>query len=374
MKNFVNSALLVTAMFCLSGCDLGLQTMGATEYGVRFVMLPPPLGGLSDNIVSKGQTVVVWPWERLVRVDTAVRTVEWGEIGRGSDSKASDFVQTRALDGNEVALAVSIEYRVTDDPSRLPKIVQLVAANGGVIDDIVKSVARADLRTAMNELNTADFLVVEKKYAGQEQAELRMRERLAPWGIEVLRVNLKDHRFERTNPDGSVDRTYQEKIDEEKVLAEGTIRENERVETVKRQKEKELNEAQAFINRMIQDAEGYKEQAKLRADSYFIARKNEALSKLAKGEAEVKGIKEKIAALNGPGGVELLKLRIVEELLKNDPQFVVLNSGDGKKLDLNTMDTNQLLDQLGIAKAVSAGGQLKKSRELAETAAPKEGE
>lgn len=349
------SLILIIPFF--TSCDTGLKTMGSTEFGIKFSKLPPSIGGLPSegSIVQRGQAVIVWPWENLYSFDTKKKIIEWGEQGEGDDKSVSDYVQTRALDGNEVSLAVRVEYRVSDKASELLKLVQEVATNEEEVRSIVESVARADIRTAMNELRTNEFFDNDKKFAGQEKIKNRMRARLNQYGIIIESVNLEEHRFERVASDGSVDTSYQEMINQVEIFEEKRKREESRIDTVRAQKIRELNDVKSLMNRKVEQAKGFLRQAKMRGDNYFKVKENEAKRITETGQSEIEGLKAIINAYKGKGGKAILKLELVKQLIKNDPKFVVLSrSGSGSNaIDVNRVDTNDLIKQAGLFEALN---------------------
>lgn len=350
--SIIRKLLVVLMLAFLAGCDTGLRQMSATEYGVVFRALPKFLGGgYANDVIRPGETVVVWPWDSVYRIDTAVKYVSWGQK-RGH----ADFVHTRALDGNEVALAVTIQYRVGSDPTRLIKLVQEVGTSNDEILEIIISVARAYIRSSMNELKTAQFFQRDARYQAISKVKEHMTKMLAPYGIEIEGVIFDEHRFERVRLDGTVDTSYQQKIDETQKLREDTERERLRVDTIRAKKTQELNETQAKVNRVVAEADGYRNQAKLRGDGYFASKQNDAQAILAKGRAAAEGLKAQVEALSGPGGQAILKLEMVKQLMKNDPKFVVVGSAGGNSIDLKRLDTNQLLTQIGIVEGLRSEG------------------
>ncbi len=353
-KNFARIVLLLVIAF-FAGCQSGVHQMGATEFGIRFRRLPLLLGGgLSHNIVQRGETVVVWPWDTIYIFDSRIKDLDWGSLHEGGDEGREEYVQTRALDGNEVALAVKVQYSITPDPETLRRMIRQVATSEEAIAKIVASVARADIRTHMNKLRTSQFFVNEEKYRGEQEVKDSMSERLKDYGIIIHSVNLKEHRFERELADGKTDARYQEKINEVQTVDEQTKREKLRKETVRADKEREYNDAQADVNRVVAEADGFKQQSKLQGDAYFESKKNEAEAILAKGKAEVTGIIEQINALSGPGGRAILKLELAKRLSSNNSKFVLLDSGTGQgSLDVRRLDTNELLGQLGLMEGLA---------------------
>ncbi len=346
-------ALLLLLLF-LTACDAGIRQMGSTEYGLKFRKLPPLLGGgVANQVILPGQVVLVWPWDSVYRFDTSVKYVSWGAKVEAGEQNRAEYISTRALDGNEVALAVTVQYKISTDADKLKKLVTEVATSNEDVLDIVDAVARADVRTKMNELKTSAFFVRDARYGAIEKAKERMQERLAPWGIEIQSVILKEHRFERLLPDGSVDTSYQQKINETQKLREDTERERLRIATVKASKQQEFNDVQASVNRVKAEADGKLNQAMSKGDSYFQAKSNEAKAIMARGEGEVKGMLAKISALSGSGGRAILKLELAKELSKTNPSFVILGDNNSSSdLAVQKIDTNELLRQIGIGDAI----------------------
>jgi hypothetical protein len=349
--------ILVTIMLACSGCKNTVhffQQLEASEYGVVFRMLPLWLGGGVDrNVKAPGEMVVLMPWERLYRFDTRIKNIEWGAAGTGTDKEKEDYVQTRAFDGNEVSLSVRVQYHISKDPSQLVFLIQNMGGTGQAVEEIVMSAARADIRTYMNRLKTAQFFDNEQKYLGEAEIRKALQERFAERGIVITSVNLQEHRFERILKDGTIDQRYQEKINEVQTRMQETKREKLRKATVVADKKREMSEMQAFYNRKIEEAEGLKKQAVLRGEAYFEAKGNEAESILAKGTAEVEGIVEQINALSGPGGSAILRLEIAKRLIGHNPKFVLMGKQNkGEDISVNRIDANELIRQIGIIEGV----------------------
>jgi hypothetical protein len=345
MKRII--CLILLAALC-SAC----QKMEPTEYGVRFRRLPPFLfGGVSSQVINPGQTTALMPWDEIYRFDTSVKDITWG--GETNGRSRGSYVHTRALDGNEVALGVTIRYRITTSPEQLVQLLQEAATDEASVRALVVAIGRADIRTFMNQLETSEFLDDKSRYEAIDKARDSMKRRLEPYGIEILGVALDDYRFERALKEGAVDASYQEKLTEIQKLREDTNREKSRIATIRAKKLQELNNAEAVVNRQVAEAEGYKKQSMLRGDGYFQAKSNEAEAILTRGKAEVEGVIEQINALSGSGGEAILKLDLAKHLIRAQPKFVVLGDSNGPgSVDVKRLDTNELLSQLGLIEAM----------------------
>lgn len=349
--------LSLLVLLVLSACDAGFKTVGDTEHAVLFRATPTWLpfygGGLEKRVFEPGGTVFVLPWEQLYTLDTSLRTIGWGGVGQGNNLEVEDYVETRALDGNEVGLAMTVSYQV--DPQMLPHVIERVGDSNEKLTELVAIVARADIRTHMNTLYTWDFANEGERRRAVEQVMKAMNKRLGPEGIIVRNVIYNAHRFERALGDGNYDRSYQEKIDQTQATNQETQQEKRKVAGVVEDKKRQYNEELARVNRVVAEAEGKKLQSTLRGDSYLQAKTIEADQVRQVGMSEVEGLKKRIAAWSGPGGEAMLRLELADYLTKNKPKFFLLNSpSEGKGgLDVTRIDANDLLRQSGIVSAIS---------------------
>ncbi|NMC63196.1 MAG: hypothetical protein GYA55_08500 [SAR324 cluster bacterium] len=350
--------LWILPLLCiaLSGCDSWFQKMEATEHGVMFRNLPPFLGGgISSKVLSPGELVFLFPWDTVIRINTASQDVTLGEGGQ-DQKELGDFMFTRALDGNEVALRVTVRYQIMSDSESLHKVVQQVGITNDDIRNLVVATVRARIRSDMNALTTANFIDENRRYQSVREAEKAVRESLKSYGINVLAIILDRFEFARLLADGTVDKEYQEKLNETQRKREETERERLRIDTIKAEGQQRFNQMQATVNRQIEEAKGFKKQAETKGAAYLQSRTNEAEAILTRGKAEVQGMIEKINALSGPGGEAILRLEIAKHLAAAGSKFLVLNEGKGDSstsLGVNKVDVNELLQQVGVIEGLA---------------------
>lgn len=354
-------AFIALLSVALSGCDTGLQHMGATEYGVKFRKLPPIIGGGvggPSSVASPLETVVVFPWESIYRFDTSPQYLSWGR-GMGDGGVSGQLVQnedvhTRARDGNEAALKLTVRYRISSHPENLVKLVQQVATSNEDARRLVIAVVRSEIRTHMNKLRTAEYRDDKKRNDTVDDAVNAARSKLSPWGIDVEAINLKQYRFVRLLQDGSEDTSYQDRLRDIQEKEQDIEGERTRIETVRAKKHAEYSQAESLYNSRVAEAKGYKEQSAYLGDSYYTAKSNEAKAITAEGNAEVEGLKKQIAALAGRGGKAMIRLEVAKQLAKGEPKFIAVNP-QGGGLELSKTDMNQLIQQLGIAEGLVGG-------------------
>jgi hypothetical protein len=311
-------------------------------------------------VASPLETVVVFPWESIYRFDTSPQYLSWGR-GIGDGGGAGQLVQaedvhTRARDGNEAALKLTVRYRISPAPERLTKLVQEVATSNEDVRKLVISVVRSEIRTFMNRLRTAEFRDDKKRNDTVDEALSATRDKLSPWGIDVEAINLKQYRFVRLLKDDTEDTSYQDRLRDIQEKEQDIEGERTRIETVRAKKHTEYSQAESTYNARISEAKGYKEQSTYQGDSYYTAKSNEAKAIQAEGTAEIEGLRQQIAALSGKGGRAMLRLEVAKQLAKGEPKFVTVNPGQTGGLELSKTDINQLLQQLGIAEGLVGQG------------------
>jgi uncharacterized protein YutD len=268
----------------------------------------------------------------------------------------AEDVHTRARDGNEAALKLTVRYRIAPAPQSLVKLVQEVGTSSEDVRRLVIAVVRSEIRTFMNKLRTAEYRDDKKRNDTVDDALSATRAKLSPWGIDVEGVNLKQYRFVRLLKDGTEDTSYQDRLRDIQEKEQDIEGERTRIETVRAKKHAEYSQAESTYNARISEAKGYKEQSSYMGDSYYTAKSNEAKAIMAEGEAEIEGLRQQIAALAGKGGRAMVRLEVAKQLARGEPKFVTVNPGQAGGLELSKTDVNQLIQQLGIAEGLVGQG------------------
>jgi regulator of protease activity HflC (stomatin/prohibitin superfamily) len=336
-------ALLTLSTF-LGGCDslgnVGIGSVEPDQAAIIFRRLPPFLGGgLSEDIVRPGEKRVLWPWESLYKVSTGIREITWN---------SEDNLRSRSRDGSTILLEIMVRYRVNVTPTTLQSLVQRGALDDKGIDNMVSTMVRSDIRLFMNKLSTEEFLKRAKVQKIQNELEESLTQRLKEYGIIIELFKLRDFHF---------DQKYQDLLDQIQASQEQREEAEQKKATSVAKKEKETRQAEGIVSKATMVAKGGLEMAIIRGTEYLEQKKNEAARIEAEGMAKVATMKAHLDAFSGPGGENMLKIEIVKGLVASKPNFVVMNQGSGdasgQSLNVQRVDTNQLLSQLGLLDAVS---------------------
>jgi regulator of protease activity HflC (stomatin/prohibitin superfamily) len=226
------------------------------------------------------------------------------------------------------------------DPQRTPYIRQFVAKDMLELKEkVFRTVARSKPRDYLGEYSTELFYHAENRNRAAENAKKGLQEILSEYGIIVENVALMDYRF---NTD------YQAIITNKKIADTKTkTLISERESTVEMNK-KLLQDAQGEVNKLIAEANGQFQEAVLSADAYFQQQSNLAAATIIEGTAEAASIMKMREAMRNEGGLIQVKMAIAESL--RNKRIVMIPTGGANSLNLQTLDLNDILKQLGVTK------------------------
>lgn len=222
-------------------------------------------------------------------------------------------------------------------PAKAPFILQYVAQDNRTLrEKVVRTVARSKPRDILGEMKTKEFYVADRREAQAQRAKQILQEMLGPMGIIVEKVLTKDYRF---NPE------YQKAIEDKKVADQRVEKNRSAQRAAQEEYKRRLEEARGEVNKMIANADGDYQKAKIETDAYYERQSLIAKAIEAEGIAEAAGIREMNKALTGTGGEALVKLKIAESL--QGKRIVVLPVSEGG-MNLKTTDINRLIETMGI--------------------------
>jgi regulator of protease activity HflC (stomatin/prohibitin superfamily) len=335
MKHLIIATLLGISIFFTGGCVP--HTTGETEVGVRTrKMAIFSTKGVEDRIYAQGATYFFLPFINDWHVfDTKLQNLEMTFSSVRGNRKTQDDLIFKTIDGNDISLDVIIAYRI--DAAKAPYILQYVARNDNALrETIVRTVARSKPRDIFGELKTEAFYIAESREAQADKAKDILQEILGPMGIIVEKVLTNDYRFNDE---------YTKAIEDKKVADQQVEKNKSSQKAALEEYKRKLEEVRGEVNKMVADADGEYQKAKIEADVYLEQQQLLAEAILAEGIAEAKGIQEMNNALTGEGGEAIVKLRIAEALAGK--QIILLPVSEGG-MNLKTTDINRLIETIGI--------------------------
>lgn len=287
-------------------------------------------------------------------------------------------VVVRSIDGGEIALDVTIQYRII--PEMANDIIQNSGKDLAYKRKWLYDYGRTICRYRYGELIINEFPDASKRDEKSEKVATEINQMVNMYGIMVTSVSILDYRYYREYAEKIQERRLADKeIEEQKAMTSAAKRNKERVvieETKKMEVEiarfqgeldKRISEADGKAARIRNDADTVLLKSVIDGNAEFARLSNQAKGIYAQKFAEAKGILELRNALEGPGGRNLVKMEYAKRLknatISGTP---VLKAG-------NELPRERLMDRM----EVSRSDESKSSREAdneAETKAASEKE
>ena len=319
MKRF----LLVFAI-AVSGC--ASRSTGSTEVGVRVNKIT----GIDGTVYAPGGTYLFAPfindWYTFSTQTQALAMTKNEENGSRNEI---DDVEFKTRDGNDVGVDVTVLYRI--DPQQAIHILEAVAVSDDDLrEKVVRPLARALVRDALNGL-TSEEIYTEKKFQAGQTAVQTLNDALKTYGVSCENITLGDHRFHPK---------YQEAIVNKKVY-------DQQVNTNKSAKEAAvgawvaaLEKTKGDVEQTIAQEQGSAERARLAADAYAFSKQKEAEAIMAQKDAEARGVIQLNKAMASSGGKTNVKLALARAL---QGKRIVVLPGGGNAVGLQKVDVNDLI-------------------------------
>src|SRR5438552_17046292 len=336
--NWVKWGLVALAFVII--CFKYIYSTGTTEVGVRTIKWSLfGKSGVENKVYQPGATYFFLPvFNEWGTFDARLKIFETTTTHSKNDMNNADDIPFKTKDGNDIRIDVIFTYRV--DPQRAPFIRQFVAKDMIELKEkVFRTVARSKPRDYLGEYSTEEFYHAENRNKAAEKAKQGLQAILSEYGIIVENVALMDYRF---NAD------YQMIITNKKIADTKTkTLISEKDSTVEMNK-KLLQDAQAEVNKLIAQANGKYQETVLGADAYFQQQTNLAAATIAEGTAEAASIKKMREAKMNEGGLIQVKMAIAENL--RGKRIIMIPTGNANSFNLQTLDLNDILRQLGVTK------------------------
>src|SRR5258708_10258574 len=316
------------------------HSTGTTEVGVRTIKWSLfAKSGVEDKAYQPGATYFFLPVVKECETfDARIQIVEMTATPSKGDMHSVDDIPFKTKDGNDIRIDVIFTYRV--DPQRAPYSRQVGAKDMLELKEkVLRTVARSKPRDYLGEYSTEEFYHAENRNHAAENAKQGLQAILSEYGIIVENVALMDYRF---NTD------YQMIITNKKIADTRTkTLISEKDSTVELNK-KLLQDALGEVNKAVAQADGQYQEAVLGADAYYQQQTNLAAATIAEGAAEAASIKKMREAMMNEGGLIQVKMAIAESL--RGKHIVMIPTGSANSFNLQTLDLNDILRQLGVTK------------------------
>ncbi|MGR3292630.1 MAG: SPFH domain-containing protein [Candidatus Scalindua sp.] len=321
MMFFVIIPIMLVVLLIIGGRRMSWREIQADEVAV-----------IINNITGKITTIdhagaiVYYPFiQDLYILDKSEQSIPMTSANISAEYPQGNPVILKTRDGGDVSLDLIIQYRL------ISKMADHVVQNTGPgemykekwIWDYAKTICRYEF----GELEIGEFPDAEKRRQKTKEASEELDRLLNPHGIKMTSLNFIDYRYYREYAEKIQERRIADKeVEEQRSRAKAAEKNQGRVVTeetkkldvaVSRFRGQLYNmeiEATATAEKIRQEGLAYLLKANLDADAEYARLKMSAEAILAVREAEAAGILALRDALEGPGGLNLVKLEYAKRL------------------------------------------------------------
>lgn len=338
------AALTGLMLATLSGCTF--HATDSTEVGVltRKITFLGLLGktGVQEEVYAPGATYLFLPfttdWHTY---DVSLQNLAMVQEATKSDrGVAGDDLRFKTIDGNDINVDVTVAWQI--DPKRAAHVLAKVGKDTAQVKEkLVRPACRSIVRDVLNELQSEDFYVSDKRFEKATKARDRLAAALAPEGVLVRQVILGEHRFAKE---------YEQVIRDKKLAEQNAERLRSEARAAAEQAKSKLEKAKGQVSQQLAEADGHVDQVKLQAEAAYVENEARAKAILAEKRASAEAIRKNNEALAGSGGRTMVKLRVAEALAGKQILFVPTGGGG---MQLQTLNLNALLRAYGTAEGAA---------------------
>ncbi|MGB0370986.1 MAG: SPFH domain-containing protein [Opitutales bacterium] len=298
-----------------------VEHVSGTEVGVKVNNMT----GEIEIIRESGANIYNGFLHSFYLLDNTVQRLEMTATRDRGDRNSKDDLRIKTVDGSDVYLDLTINYRVR--PDRIEEIVTTSGLYDAYKVKWIRDYSRSICRTVFGEMTTEQFYDASERGSKAQQAEIELNNLLNPFGIDVTGVIAEKFRFHQEYEEKIRAKKLADQSVEEQVSKANAARQNQIFRTVEADKKKEvllaeyrgemrqrIVDAEAQAERVVKEAEAYAIERRTEGDREFYEKEQNAKAILAQATAEAKATEERAKALDGEGGLNLVKLAYAQRL------------------------------------------------------------
>ncbi|MGR3221403.1 MAG: SPFH domain-containing protein [Candidatus Anammoxibacter sp.] len=317
--------ILIGAVFVIGGIFIGRQF---TWKNIEADQVAVMVNNLTGNVkaITRAGAVLYYPFiQDIYILDRPEQVLKMTSANISKKYPRGNPVVIRTIDGGEVALDITIQYKIIPDMAD-----DVIQNSGKSLSFKLKwlyDYGRTICRYNYGELSIGEFPDSFKRDHKTEKAVVEINKMINQYGIMVTSINILDYRYYREYAEKILERRLADKeIEEQKAMTAAAKRNKEKVVIEETRKmEVEIARFTGELDKRILEAEGNASRTKNNADTYLVRLRiegdaefsrlfNMAKAVFAQKSAEAKGIRELKMALEGPGGRNLVKMEYAKRL------------------------------------------------------------
>jgi hypothetical protein len=264
-------------------------------------------------------------------LDKTLQTMEMSTDTGRTDRKKRDDLKVKDLDGNNVYVEFKVQYRIIASKAKD------VLETSGYLDrdkvehykkKWVREYVRSICRDFLGELKTEEFYESSNRTGKINLAKQEINKRLLPFGLDVVSIVMFRKPTFHPSYQDIIDRKEKADQDIKTQIAlakaatekrETLITKDSNIKTVELERhmgklEEALLEANASAEQLMKKADAYFDQITIGAEAEFYKNGKQATGILELKKADAEGIEAMKKALEGEGGLNMVKMEYAKKL------------------------------------------------------------
>ncbi|MBC8453937.1 SPFH domain-containing protein [PVC group bacterium] len=285
------------------------------------------LTGKISVIENSGKQIFNGLTKEFYVLDKTLQTLEMSESAGLKARRLRDDLKIKTIDGSDVYVDLKVQYRMD---ANIPTEVLTVSGTGdNYKEKWARDYVRSICRNFLGELTTEEFYDSEKRQNKTNLAKQECNKRLKPFGIIIdsIVIPRRPHFYKeyedmikrKKEADQTVhaerSKALAAKQKQQTLIVQETNKKNVAVEQFEGTMKQKIIDAEAASEKAKKGAEAYYEQKTIAAEALLYKHTQEAEGILAAKSAEAAGIKALKEALEGEGGVNMVKLEYAKKLI-----------------------------------------------------------
>ena len=291
--------------------------------------------GVHTDIYEPGVYFLTPGAERMHLFPADLQVLEMSDAQEPSahipNLRAVSALKIQTSEGYTVSVDVTLLYRVDD----AYKVMTQIGPGRLYEDSVVIPRTEQTLRRTFGELDAEEFYKGDTREKAAEEAQKLLSDELAPRGIKVTHVLVRQYRY---------DSRYQAAIEGRKIQDQTVFKNQAEAQAAQAEAEKNRIVAEGAASVDVEYARGKAEVEKLRSEADLYRRTKAAEGDLVVRLAKAQGTELENKALRGVGSENMVGLKMAE-VLDGVDVIVVPSDGEG---GTNPLDLNQLLKRFDV--------------------------
>ena len=277
-------------------------------------------------ITSSGKQIFNGLTHEFYVLDKTVQTMEMTAVADRGDRREKDDLKVKTIDGSDVYVDLKVQFLI--DANVADEVLKTSGPGDAYKTKWARDYVRAITRDHLGELTTEDFYDASKRGAKLIAAEMEANERLKAFGIRVDdiaiprrplfykeyedMIKLKKEADQTVHAEQS--RAQAAKQKQQTMIVQETNKKNVAVEQFEGEMKQKIIAAGAQGELIRKGADAYYEQRTVAAEAELYGSKQQSEGILARKSAEAVGIMALKNAMEGDGGLNMVKLEYAKRL------------------------------------------------------------